>query len=142
MEKYIRTDYIFSYWIFVWFLLYKAGIVKTSPKFLLIIAIFVVSIVLLYLIVKKTPFTNILIFLVIAIITKIIPLYLVWNTKINKESIISSFVVFIIYLFWLFVNKVNGYKSYKKFLDSYISNKEGIPTYPTYIIKCLLHHIR
>ena len=34
-----RLDYVFSYWIFAWFILYYYKIVKSLPLFILLIAI-------------------------------------------------------------------------------------------------------
>ena len=36
--KVIRLDFIFSYWIFLWYILYFFTIVKYSPKFILYVA--------------------------------------------------------------------------------------------------------
>ena len=134
MEKYIRTDFVFSYWIFAWFLLYMIGFIKTSPKFALMIALFVLFIISLFLIMKGASINGIALFLIINCIIKVIPLYFVWNTKITNDSILSTLLLFVIYLLWLKVNNVNGYKTYNNFINSFISNKKGTPTYPTYVI--------
>jgi hypothetical protein len=36
----LRTDLVFSYWIYVWFILYIFNITSYSPKFALILGLF------------------------------------------------------------------------------------------------------
>lgn len=44
----MRLDYVFSYWIFAWYLLYIAKITKYNPKFVLILGIIENSFTFIY----------------------------------------------------------------------------------------------
>ena len=104
----IRPDFIFSYWIFVWYLLYIFGFVKTySPKFAIIFGIIENVIILFLMFYYKTKIDLVLLFVIMFLLLKIIPIYTIWNEKINKKDIISSFFLFIFYLFWCYVNNKN-----------------------------------
>ena len=51
-----RFDQIFSYWIFVWYLLYVLGVISYNPKFALIIGVITNLFVLLIKIILKILF--------------------------------------------------------------------------------------
>jgi hypothetical protein len=120
--KIIRSDFIFSYWIFAWFLLYYFNIVKYSPKFVIILGIIENCFLLLFLIIYKSTLYKITKFIIINTIIKVIPLYLVWNDKIIKKDIYATIILFLIYLVWIYLN--GGieyfYISYKKLIKNYM----------------------
>ena len=121
----LRLDYIFSYWIFAFFILYEMGLIKYSPKFLLIIGVIHNFLLLIYFIVRKSSSYDIIKFITINIFIKIIPLYLVWKDKIIKKDIIASFIIFLIFLFWMFINKQfnTTFNEYTKLVKGYTSSK-------------------
>ena len=125
MQKIIRPDFIFSYWIFAWAVLYIAHLVTISPKFVLICGIIENLILLFIMIYKNTYFYSIFKFIFINFWIKIIPLYLVWNTKITSKEIKYSAGLVLIYIVWLYINDYDFYKIYKDIYDAYvgISNK-------------------
>lgn len=133
--KIIRSDYIFSYWIFTWFLLYYLNIIKYSPKFVLILGLIENFFIIIYLLLNKSPLCKISKFIIINIIIKVIPLYLIFNDKIRYRDIYATIILFLIYLIWVYINcGVNCfYIMYKKLLYSFsfIQNKEM--TYLSYI---------
>ena len=100
-----RLDFVFSYWIFAWWLLYAAGFTSFNPKLILILGIIENSIGLFFL-----PTEKILFYLVINLFIKVIPLYLVWNTQIQQRDIVFTFVLFLIYLAWVKLNGVDMFK--------------------------------
>jgi hypothetical protein len=123
-----RLDYVFSYWIFLWFVLYYYKIVKYSPLFLLLIALVenvFIFIYLIFIFIIENSYYNFLklfAFIIINFFIKILPLYYIIkienNVKtiedfINKvlksiklNDIIISFYLFLIYVIWLFINKI------------------------------------
>jgi hypothetical protein len=123
--EYLRLDYVFSYWIFLWFILYELKLVKYSPKFIIIIGIIENLGLFSYFIYKKSSFYNIAKFIIINIFIKIIPLYLVWKDKIIWNDIIASLVLFLIYLLWLVINNRSNYlfNEYNKLIKGYINQK-------------------
>ena len=53
-KKIIRIDFIFSYWIFFWFVIYQMKLVSYNPKNAIIFSIWINVIMLLYLIHNKS----------------------------------------------------------------------------------------
>ena len=123
-----RPDLIFSYWIFVWYLLYFFGFFKLyNPKFAIILGIIENMTILFLMIYYKTKFRLILLFLTMFLILKIIPIYTIWNEKIKTNDIIFTFILFIIYLFWCIINnrKINNFTKTTK--DLVFHNKNTLP---------------
>ena len=124
----MRLDYVFSYWILAWYLLYIAKITKYNPKFVLILGIIENSFLLLFMIIYKTKISSIIIFIIINIFIKIIPYYTVRNDKIIKKDIIATIILFIIYCLWLYINTGNNVIEYHiKISDSVIKDKNETP---------------
>jgi len=122
MAKFLRIDFIFSYWIFAWAILFILRIVSISPKFVLLCGILENFILLLAMFYKQSSFYTFFRFIFINFWIKIIPLYLVWNTKITSKEIIYTLVLFLIYVIWLLMNGVDFYKVYKKIYSAYTPN--------------------
>ena len=99
----IRPDLIFSYWIFILWVLYELKIVNLNPKFLIIIGTIQNSFLLLMKIYSKN-YCSIPSFILINIIIKIIPLITVWDSEITQFDIVFSILFFILYLLWILVN--------------------------------------
>lgn len=99
-----RLDLVFSYWIFVWYLLYFFGFKLYNPKFAIILGISVNLIILFLMFYYNTKYYLILLFIIVVTIQKIIPIYTIWNDKIQNKDIIATFILIIIYLFWYKLN--------------------------------------
>jgi hypothetical protein len=102
-----RFDLLFSYWIFVWYLLYIFEIIDASPKLALIIGI-IENCMLFYsmVFIQSQSFKNIFIFVIINVCIKVIPLYTLSNEKINiKKDVKNTTFVFILYVIWLLLLK-------------------------------------
>jgi len=56
---------IFSYWVFVWFILYYIGLTKYNPLLLLIVAYIFTLFEFIYLILKKSSKYNLIKFLIL-----------------------------------------------------------------------------
>jgi len=112
----IRTDLIFSYWIFLWWILYEFNLVSANPKFIMILGIIHNFILLLIKIYKKSD--SVLPFIIINFFIKIIPIISLLNTTIQYNDIIITVYLFLVYLVWLIVN-------YKTIINS----KKAIPPF-------------
>jgi hypothetical protein len=99
---------IFSYWIFAWYLLYELKYIKSSPKLALIIGLISNTILLLLMIYYNNNIYNILLFCIVQLFIKIIPLWRLRNNNIYDYK--SLIILFIIYILWLFINNTNIYK--------------------------------
>ena len=124
----IRPDFIFSYWIFAWYLLYFFKIINiASPKFALILAIIENLFILALMFYYNTKLKLRLIFVIIMFIIKIIPLYTIWNDEIDNKNINITIVIFICYLFWMLMNNetINNFIHQTK--EVIIHNKKILP---------------
>jgi hypothetical protein len=120
-----RIDFIFSYWLFVWYLLYMARITTYSPKFGLIIAVIeaVISFALLKTANSFTKFSTIIIVSCI----KILPLITLWREPIRQRDIWVLFVWFVIYNGWLGFHGETMPSVYKKIQVLLDKNTNELP---------------
>jgi hypothetical protein len=118
MVEVIRVDFILSYWIFVWWILYMLGIIEYNPKLFLIIAL--ITNIIVFFIKFKNKYHNIFLFLIVVFITKVIPLYTLRNIEINFNQDFPIIIyICLLYLFWIYINDkfhylyalINGYKN-------------------------------
>jgi len=123
----MRFDYLFSYWIFVWYLLYFFRFTKYNPKFVLICAVIENIFLLFCMIYYNTYLSVIILFICGMFIIKIIPLYLIWNTKIKWKDVIFTFILLFIYISWLYINNVTVYYVLNE-LNQVVLNKKQFPS--------------
>jgi hypothetical protein len=124
----IRIDFVFSYWIFAWFLLYYFKLTRLNPLFALEIATIENTIVLLLMIYYKVPIFNIIGFLIINTFIKILPVIYLWKTKTKIRDVITTIILYIIYLIWLYINKEkNVFKVQHDIYKSLIHGKSETP---------------
>jgi hypothetical protein len=123
----IRPDFIFYYWIFVWFLLYWFKITKYNPKFLLILGILENLLTIGLTVYYKTNVFYIVYFIIVLFFMKVLPLYLVWNNKNNIRDLKRSVLIYIFYNFWLKYNKTDFLTIHKSILRSIIGEKNETP---------------
>jgi len=98
---------VFSYWIFVWFLLYHFKLVTTNPKWLLVLAGIENIVLLLSMIYLSYPFYHILTFIIINIFIKVIPLIVLYKTTVNKNDVKWYVIVIVLFCIWLNMNGPN-----------------------------------
>ena len=111
---------IFSYWIFVWFLLYYFKLTKYNPLIILIIGYIITFGEWLYLIFMGANNYNIIKFIIINVIIKIIPILLIYNSKTTYKDLIIGLYIFLAYLLTMAIIKIDPYKIYKKMLNTYL----------------------
>jgi hypothetical protein len=100
-----RVDFIFSYWIFIWYLLYYFKFIKYSPKWALTFGI-IQNLLLLYLLIFYNSWVNALAFCLLNTFIKIIPLWTLRNENYNISGIFYFIILYAIYLVWLKINRV------------------------------------
>ena len=116
-----RIDFLLSYWIFFWYLLYELKIIKYNPKLALSIALISNIIPLTLMIYYKNNISYILLLLVINFFIKVIPLLRLKN-KINYcEDMYIIGIIVIFYILWLSINDIN-IKNFN-FIDDIKSNR-------------------
>jgi hypothetical protein len=113
---------IFSYWIFIWFLLYYFKFTKYNPLLTLIVGYIITIGELIYLISQKTNKYNLIKFTVINIIIKVIPILLIYNHKITFKEFVINFYIFFIYIITMAIMNINPANIYRKVLNTYIQD--------------------
>jgi hypothetical protein len=104
MVNKLRFDFVFSYWIFAWYLLYMLKIVKYNPKWALTIGLIENTFALALMFFYKNSFINIFLFCFINLFIKILPLWTLRKTKYEINGMYSLIILFCIYLLWLKIN--------------------------------------
>ena len=120
-----RIDFIFSYWIFAWYLLYMARITIYSPKLALIIAV-IEAVVSYFLLKTANTFTMVSTLIIVSCI-KIIPLITLWREPIRQKDIWVLFTLFMIYNIWLGVHGDTMLGVYKKIQVLLDKNTNELP---------------
>jgi hypothetical protein len=100
-----RFDFVFSFWIFVWYVFYELRLVSYNPKGILFISLAInligVGFMFYYL------YSYILSFCVLMLLMKIIPLWRVWSTPYRMKDVYATFILAGIYFLWMLVNQQN-----------------------------------
>ena len=114
-----RVDSIFSYWLFLWFLLYYFKFIDYNPYFGLILDLIVNAIMLFIFLIYENYYKAFL-FLLVMVSIKVIPIYLLRKSKIVKKDIYALIFLFIFYIIYCkffeirtFANNKNYYKNEK-----------------------------
>ena len=113
----ISPDFIFSYWIFTWFLFYYFRLTDFNPLFALISGLTFNSFQLIsYLFYKN--YKKAFYFIIVNIIIKIIPIILIYNHKIVFKDIYFTFLLFIIFIIYSKIFRKNQLKSFMNSLKT------------------------
>ena len=136
----LRGDYIFSVWIYVFWILYFFNIFTFfNPKFLLLFGFYVDMIIISLMFYYKSNLKKIVIpSIIIIIIIKIIPLYTLRNYKIQTRDFYYSLLLFFIYLLWLYINNISLKKCYDTLKKIIFESKPliySLKYYNEYILK-------
>ena len=116
MANFIRPDFIFSYWIFAWFVLHFLRFVKASPKLLIILGL--IENIVSVLFILKAGFYYVFRFVFINFFLKVVPLMLMSHQKITKYDLLFSIGVFLVYLVYLLFNKESIVAIYKEIYNA------------------------
>lgn len=117
--------FIYSYWIFTWFILYLLNIIPYNPIFYIIIGYIISIFELLYLFLKKTNKYNLIKYTIINIIIKVFPIIILIylnKYKFNYKDIYFGIILLNIYIFLMIVLNINPFIEYNKLLNTYINN--------------------
>ena len=112
MKRSITFDELFSVWVFLWFVLYYLNLTQYSPKFWLILITIYAALSIVYMMYIQLKPLYILIVTLLMVVSKILPLYIIFNDKIKINDILFGFGIGILYLLWLNYNKMNVFTIY------------------------------
>jgi hypothetical protein len=127
MREITRFDFVFSYWIFAWYLIYEFKYIKYNPKFALTIGLIQNIIGLIFMFFYKNSGVVILLFCFINFFIKVIPLWRLRKTKYTWNQVLYTILFYIIYSIWLLLTGTNPYQVIKK---SYQQIKKNEPIGP------------
>ena len=123
----LRGDLVFSYWIYVWYLLYIFKLIKYSPKLPLILGLIDNIIMLLMMLLYGTSSRTIFYFIVINTLIKVIPVYYLRNETIKINDIYFMFGLLSVFIIWLQINKQSLVGNIKLIHDSLLYGKDKTP---------------
>jgi hypothetical protein len=101
MSEEIRPDFVFSYWIFAWYILYELKITTFSPKYPIILGLIENIIMFILMIHFGSKIKTLILFIIINICIKVIPLYTLRKETFQIKNIYFLLVLFSIYILWL-----------------------------------------
>ena len=127
MNKPLRFDLVFSYWIYIWYILFAFKITNFSPKFPLILGLIDNIIMFILMLLYGTSRTTIFYFIIINTIIKAMPLYYLRNEKIKIKDIYFTIFLFGIFILWLHINKQSLVGNLKLIHDSLLYGKDKTP---------------
>lgn len=123
----IRIDLVFSYWVYLWYLLYILQLIKYSPKFAIAIGIVDNFIMLCLMLYFGTKIETIIMFMIINTLIKIIPYYTLRRETIKVKDILFTLFLFIMFIIWLHINKQSLKGNLKIVYDSLIYSQNKTP---------------
>jgi len=107
MVNKLRIDLVFSYWIFLWYVLYILNITSYNPKIGLLLAIIVNLIVITIMIYYMHQLSVIISFCLINLFIKIIPFISLIDTRYKLKDFYALIILFIIFLLWRKIHTTN-----------------------------------
>jgi len=116
-----RFDYIFSYWIVLWYVLYELNLVSYNPKGALIPALLANFMFLCIMLYYSYSYT--IVFVTIVMLIKGIPLWSIWNDPYRLKDVYATIVLFVLYLLWIWINDVNIHNVLNKQLHHIYTNE-------------------
>ena len=139
-SAFIRPDFLFSYWVFLWFVIYyffPTGIGFegfqyriASPKLAIIFALVENLFEFVSVILFNRPFWDILKYVAMVVIVKVIPIYLLRNTAIRlQQEILAVIVVFLAYLLYLAAWGTNVVEIYRKTEEDLKMGRNNTPLF-------------
>ena len=122
-----RFDFLFSYWIFTWFVLYYFKFITYSPKFAFVLGLIENIILIVTMIYYKVTIATLLKFTFTITLFKLLPLYILRNDTIRVTDVIFTLLLFNLYLVWLLINGENFYHTTKRVINSLIHETNDTP---------------
>lgn len=115
--------FLFSYWIFFWFILHILNIITFNPFIILIIIYIFTFIGFIYILIKKSSLKNLIKYFFINIFLKFL-FILFLKTDYTINDINFGILLYLIYLLIMLIFNVNPIIIYKKIINSYINDEK------------------
>lgn len=120
----MRVDMVFSYWIYIWYILYIYKFTSYSPKFSLVLGVIDNFIMLILMVIYGQ---TIIYFIIVNTLIKVIPLYNLRNETIKLQDIYFTIGLFGIFIGWLYINEQSLTGNLKIIYDSLLFGKDQTP---------------
>ena len=95
-----RFDFVFSYWMFVWYVAYMVGLVPYNPSLFIILG-GVVNVAEFFTVKIKDP----RLFILVNFFIKVLPIVSLIRVPVRLVDIKFGLLYFLTYLGWMFINK-------------------------------------
>lgn len=122
-----RFDYVFSYWIFIWYIFFEIGFNRYNPKIGLIIGLIDNITLLCLMIYFSNSLINIFLFCIINFFIKVIPVWRLRNTDYKISDCYALICLFVVYIGWLYINNVDIIKLLRERYDKLKNNNSFGP---------------
>jgi hypothetical protein len=123
----LRSDLVFSYWIYVWYILYEFKIISYSPKLPLILGLIDNLVMLVLMLMYGTSKRTIFYFIIINTLIKVVPLYYLRSESIKMKDIMFTIFLFFIFIIWLHLNRQSLFGNVKLIHDSLLFGQDKTP---------------
>jgi hypothetical protein len=123
----LRIDLVFSYWIYIWFILYIFKYTIYSPKFALTLGLLDNIILLFLMLIWGTSVKTIIWFIIINTLIKVVPLYYLRNEPYKMKDVYFTAGLFFIYIIWLHINNQSLVGNIKIIHNSLLYGKNETP---------------
>ena len=122
-----RFDFVFSYWIFAWYIFYALGVTSYSPKAFLILSVSINILIFLLMIYYKNSLIFIALFVIANFIIKVAPIFFLRSVSIKPRDYYAGIGLFIIYNLWLNINGTSFTKIMTNQYDAIVKNEARTP---------------
>ena len=129
MNGLISPDKLLSVWIIVYFILYKLKLVKYNPIILFYTALIFVIIGSFYILIYGKISKRFLMFVILNILIKVIPIIILYKDKIQSRDISFTFIFLIVYILYLTIRNEDVINLYRDIIINIIDNKTGREIY-------------
>lgn len=123
----MRADLVFSYWVYIWYIIYAFKLISYSPKFPLIVGLIDNIIMLILMTIYNTSKKTIFYFIIINVFIKVLPLYYLLNEQIFMKDILFTCILFTLFMIWILINKQNLVGNMKLIYESLLYEKNKTP---------------
>ena len=104
---YYRFDFVFSYWIFFWYIVYELKLTSYNPKLAILVGLIQNAFILGIMIYFNNAWLYIFLFCFINLFLKIIPFWRVRRTAYHTRDAYALLIYFMIFLTWIYINDYN-----------------------------------
>ena len=125
MTNIITPDKFFSIWIFIYTIAYIFKITPYNPIILICFALTFFIITLLIVIYKLNEKSLLIYYLIVNIIGKLIPLFIIFNDKITNNDIIFTVYFILLYVIYMQIIKEDIICMYSDYIEFIIDKDKG-----------------